>query len=162
MLETLNKLCALECFNLPVVDELGVDLEGPDETSEHLDGPGVAEDVFNISHIHAKLIAESLLDIKWDLAQNAMDLRDSLICHCNLGQIRVLEEAIVWLLVLDTQGHSAVHVGLIASGLWQDFLATCEHIDVASVLILDSALNVLGASNIFDLDTGTLILLSLD
>lgn len=146
----------------PVVDELGVDLEGPDKASEHFNGPGVAEDVLDISHIHAKLVAESLLDIKWDLAQNAVDLRDSLVCDCNLGQVRVLEEAVVWLLVLDTQSHCAVHVGLIASSLWQDFLAAGEQIDVTSVLILDSTLNVLGASNIFDLDTRTLVLFSLD
>ena len=158
----LNKLSTLECFDLPVVDELGVDLEGPDEASEHFNGPGVTEDVFDISHIHAELIAESLFDIKWNLAQNAMNLRDSLICHCNLGQVRVLEEAIVWLLILDTQSHCAIHVGLIASSLWQDFLAAREHINVASIFELDSTLDVLRASNIFDFHTGTLVLFSLD
>ena len=53
--------------DLPLVDELWVDLERPDETGEHLDGPGVAEDVLHIWHVHTELVAESLLYIEGNL-----------------------------------------------------------------------------------------------
>ena len=71
-------------IDLPFVDEFGVDLKRPDQTSEHLDAPGVPEHVLNVGHIHAELIAESLLHIEGDLSQDAMNPGDSLVGDSDL------------------------------------------------------------------------------
>ncbi len=147
---------------LPFVDEFRINLERPNEASEHLDGPRVAEHVFDIRDIHTKLIAEALLDIERDFSQNSMDFGNSLVSHSNLGQIRVLEEAIVWLVFLDSESDSSVNVSLIAACLGHDLLSTRQKVNMAAVLEFDSALNILRASNILDLYARTLILFTLN
>mmetsp|Transcript_7539 Transcript_7539/g.10692 ORF Transcript_7539/g.10692 Transcript_7539/m.10692 type:complete len:203 (-) Transcript_7539:529-1137(-) len=90
-----------------------------------------------------------------------MDARDALVRDGDLGQIRVLEEAIVGLFLLDAQGDGAVDIRIIAARLGQGRLTARKHLNMATVLVLDGALAVLRASNVLDLDTRALILLTL-
>lgn len=57
----------------PFVDELGVNLKRPHESGEHLDRPAVPKDILDILNVHAELVAEALLDVEGDLAEDAMD-----------------------------------------------------------------------------------------
>ncbi len=109
---------------LPFVDEFRINLERPHETSEHLDGPRVAEHVFDIRDVHTELVAEALLDIEGDFSQNSMDFGNSFVGHGDLGQIRILEEAIVWLVFFDSQSDSSVNISLIAACLGHDLFST--------------------------------------
>ena len=136
-------------------------MKGPDEAGEHFNGPRVAENVLHVGNVHTELVAESLFDVEGDFAEEAMDLRNALVGHSDLGKIGILEETVVGLFFLDTEGHSAVVIGLISAGLWKRNLALVQKCDVASIFVLDSALNVLGASHVFDLDAGGLVLLAL-
>ena len=77
-------------------------MKRPNKTGEHLDGPGVAEDVFDIWNIHTELVAETFLDIEGDFSQDAMNLGNPLVGHSDLRQIRVLEEAIIGLFLLNS------------------------------------------------------------
>ena len=72
-----------------------------------------------------------------------MDFGNSLIGHCDLGKVGVLKEAVVWLLILDSQSNCSVHISLIPSCLRQDSLTALQHIIVAPVFILNCALDVL-------------------
>ena len=148
--------------NLPFVDELGINLERPDETGEHLDGPGVAEDILHIGHIHTELVAESLLDIEGNLSEDAVNARDALVGHSDLRKVRVLEETIIRLFFFDSQGHSAVNIGVISARLRQWDLTAGEHLNVTSILILYSSLSILRSGNILDLNARAFVLLTLN
>ena len=137
-------------------------MEAPDETSEHLDGPGVAENVLDVRDIHTELVAESLLHIEGDFAQDAMDFGNSLIGHSDLRKVGILEESVVRLFFLDTEGDSPIHVGLVAARLWERDLTTGEHFDVTTIFELNGALDILGSSNVLNFDTGRLVLFTLD
>ena len=91
-----------------------------------------------------------------------MDAGDSLVSHSDLRQIGILEESVIGLFLLNTEGDGAVHVGLVPSRLWQRDLAAGQHLDVATVFKLHSTLTVLGASDILDFDARTLVFLTLD
>lgn len=54
----------------PLVDGLGVNLEGPDQAREHLDAPWVPEHVLHIRDIHTELVSEAALDFEWNLAED--------------------------------------------------------------------------------------------
>ena len=129
--------------DLPFVDELWIDLEAPDETCEHFNRPWVSEHVLNIWNIHTELVAEALLDIEGDFTQYAVDLGDSLVSDGNLRKIGVLEESVVRLFLFDAQSHSSVIIWLISASLGERDLSTAEHLDVTTILILDSALSIL-------------------
>lgn len=96
------KVLAIGCSKNVLVDPFEnyfrVNLKTPNESGEHLDRPTVPKDVLHILHVHTELVTEALLDVEWDLTEDAVDGGDSLICHRNLGKIGILEEAIVWLL----------------------------------------------------------------
>lgn len=136
-------------------------MQGPDEASEHLDRPGATENVLNICNIHAELIAESLLHLKWDLAQACMDGRNTLIRDRDLREVWVLEEPVVRLTVLDAESDSSVSVGVVAAGLRQWNLSTREHLDMAPVFVLNGALYVLGSGHVLDLNARAFILVAL-
>jgi len=145
----------------PLVDSLGVDLESPDESGEELDTPWVLEDVLDIGDIHTKLVAESLLHFKWDFSEAAVHARDPIIGHKDLWKIWILEESVIRLLLLLSEGLCRTGVGIEASSLSIWLLAILEHLNVASELVLHSTLHILGSSHILDLNTLTLHLLSL-
>ena len=83
-------------LDLPFIDEFRVNLKGINEACKNLYRPRVFEHILNVYHIHAKLIAKTFFRIKWDLTKDGVDLRDSLICHRDLWQVRVLKESIIW------------------------------------------------------------------
>ena len=72
-----------------------------------------------------------------------MDLGDSLVCDGDLRKIGVLEESVVRLFLFDAQSHSSVVIWLISASLGERDLSTAEHLDVTTILILDSALSIL-------------------
>ena len=137
-------------------------MEAPNETGEHLNGPGVAEHVLDVRDVHTELVAESLLHIEGDFAQDAMDFGNSLIGHSDLRKVGILEESVVRLFFLDTEGDSPVHVGLVAARLWEWDLTTGEHFDVTTIFELNGALDILRSGNVLNFDTGRLVLFTLD
>ena len=118
-------------------------MEAPNEAGEHLNGPGVAEHVLDVRDVHTELVAESLLNIEGDFSQDAMDFGDSLVGHSDLREIRILEETIVRLFLLNTECNGPVHVSLIAARLGERDLTTGKHLNVATVFKLDGALDIL-------------------
>lgn len=68
-------------------------------------------------------------------------------------QVWVLEEAVVWLVLLLAQSVGNVFLGIVPSSLKLGDLALAEKIDMSTIFVLDSALDILGACYVLDLNT---------
>ena len=147
-------------FHLPLVDSLWINLKSPDDSGEEFDAPWMPEDLLHICNIHTKLIAESSLHLKWDLSKTSVHGRNSLVRNGNLWKIWVLEESVIWFIVLFAKSLCHSSICIKSSSFSFNFFSFFEHPDMAAILILDGSLDILSTSNVFDFDTLTLRFLS--
>ena len=146
---------------LPFVDELRVNLERPDEACEHLDRPVVPKDVLDVSDVHTELVAETLLHIEGDFAEDAMNARNTLIGHGDLGKVGVLEESVIRLFFFNAKPLCATRALIKLARLTHWDLSARQHLDVATVLVLNGTLAHFRAGKSLELNSGTLVFLSL-
>lgn len=136
----------------PHEDEFGINLQGPDNTSEHLDRPWVLEDDLSVSDIETEGVAEAPFNFKRHLKQILVAAGNALVRNANHGKIRILEEAVIWFFHHGADKSSLAIFFFEIARLRFGFLALLHKDDLAAVLILDSTLNILRIVDRFNFD----------
>jgi hypothetical protein len=146
----------------PHKDKFRVDLKGPDYTRKHLNRPGILKDYFRVSHIYAKSVAETPFNFKRHFVKFFVAVRNSFIRNFNKRQVGILEEAVIWVF-----GHranklssSSILIKMARLRLWLD--ALFQKGNLATVLILNSALYILSIVNRFNFNAGSSNFLPMD
>ena len=147
--------------HLPFVDQFRVNLQCPHKPCKHFDWPAISKNVLDILYVHAKLIAEAFLDIEGNFSKDAMNCRDSLIRDRDLRKIWILEETIIWLFSFDSERLSLPSDIIESASLWIGNFTSRQHINVPAVLVLHSALSVLGSFDSIDVNSRAFVLFSL-
>lgn len=127
----------------PHKDKFRVDLEGPDYTRKHLNRPGILKDYFRVSHIYAKSIAETPFYFKRHFVHFLVAVRNSFIRNFHKRQVGILEEAVIWVFFhrADQFSSASILTKVASFRLWLD--ALFHKGNLATVLILNSALHIL-------------------
>ena len=146
----------------PLVDGLGINLEGPDESCEEFDAPWVSEDGLHVRDIHTELVSKAALHFKWELAENTIHGGDSLVAHGNLGKVWVLEVPVVRFFSLATDSLSLSSCVVPFAGLKLGNFTFSKEGDLAFKFILDCALDVPRGADVLDIDNGAFVLLTRD
>ena len=123
------------------------------EAGEGLNTPGMSEDHLSISHVHTELVAEALLNIIGNFLKLLVCFGNPSVRDLESWQVWILEETVVGLILFFTEGVSDILFGVVSSGLELWNFAFTQECDVSTILVLDCALDIFSASNVFDFDT---------